>query len=244
VAVADRVRIGILTPSSNTALEPLSSALLAGLDEVSMHVARLPVTSIALDDRALAQFDETPFVSAAGLLADAKVDVLLWSGTSAGWLGLEADERLCAALFAATGIPATTSTLALEEVLRKTGCTELGLVTPYTTDVQEAIVRRFRERGMNVTARATLGISVNWDFCAVTPEQLTAMVRDVAAAGPDAVTTFCTNLSAAHLVAGWEQEVGLPVYDTVSLGIWKALAMTGVDPSRVTGWGSLFDLAP
>ena len=32
-----RVRIGMLTPSSNTALEPLTSAMLSGLPEVSAH---------------------------------------------------------------------------------------------------------------------------------------------------------------------------------------------------------------
>ena len=31
------VRLGMLTPSSNTALEPITSAMLAGMPEVSAH---------------------------------------------------------------------------------------------------------------------------------------------------------------------------------------------------------------
>jgi maleate isomerase len=239
-----RVRIGVLTPSSNTALEPLSSAILHGLPEVSLHAARLPVTAIGLGDAALAQFDHEPFLAAARLLADARVDVLLWSGTSGGWLGLDADEQLCAALTEATGIPATTSTLALEQVLLRTGRRDVALVTPYTDDVQAAIVASLERRGLSVRSRRNLGLSVNWEFCTVAAPELTAMIRDVAAIGPAAIGTFCTNLWAAQLVAGWEREFGIPVYDTVSLGIWAALAMTPVDPARITGWGSLFQVAP
>ena len=47
-------------------------------------------------------------LAAAGLLGDAKVDVIAWNGTSAAWLGFETDERLCEAITAATGIAATT----------------------------------------------------------------------------------------------------------------------------------------
>ena len=41
-----RIRIGILTPSSNTALEPLTTAIVAGLPDVSVHFARFTVTEI------------------------------------------------------------------------------------------------------------------------------------------------------------------------------------------------------
>ena len=34
---------------------------------------------------------------------------------------------------------------------------------------------------------------------------------------------------------------GLPIYDTISVVVWKALNMAGVDVSRVEGWGRLFD---
>ena len=69
------------------------------------------------------------------------------------------------------------------------------------------------------------------------------MVREVAAAGPDCITTFCTNLRAAPLVDALERETGVPIYDTVSVAVWKALRMTGVDTRRVTGWGRLFGIA-
>ena len=138
------VRLGVLTPSSNTALEPLTGAIVAGLPGASVHFSRFKVTEIALDDRALGQFDDSKILAAAELLADAKVDVIGWSGTSSGWLGFDADVRLCERIRARTGIAATTAVLALNELLALRGITRIALVTPYTADVQQRIVDNYR----------------------------------------------------------------------------------------------------
>jgi len=62
----------------------------------------------------------------------------------------------------------------------------------------------------------------------------------VARSQPQCLTTFCTNLRAAQLTPALEAELGIPVYDTVSTAVWKALRLCGVDTRRVQGWGSLF----
>jgi maleate isomerase len=76
----------MLTPSSNTSLEPITSAMVSGLPGVSAHFSRFTVTEISLRDQALGQFDDSKIIEAAKLLADAKVDVIGWNGTSSGWL--------------------------------------------------------------------------------------------------------------------------------------------------------------
>ena len=60
-----RKLLGMLTPSSNTTLEPVTSAMLAGLPETSAHFGRFKVTEIALSGQALAQFDLSGPVDAA-----------------------------------------------------------------------------------------------------------------------------------------------------------------------------------
>src|SRR6202012_4181159 len=82
-------RLGMLTPSSNTALEPITYAMLAGVENVSVHFSRFKVTEIALSEAALRQFDDSEILRAAELLAHAKVDVVAWNGTSASWLGFD-----------------------------------------------------------------------------------------------------------------------------------------------------------
>ena len=230
----------MLTPSSNTTLEPVTARMLAGLPEVTPHFGRFRVTEIALGDRALGQFDAEPMLTAADLLADAHCDAICWNGTSAGWLGFERDRELCRAIEARTRIPACSSVLAIDEIFRKTGVTRFGLVAPYTDDVQDAICRNFAREGFECVAERHLGVRVNFDFSLVEPETIAAMVREVAKARPQAITVFCTNMDGASLAEALERETGIPVYDTIATAVWGSLRIAGVDPARVQGWGRLF----
>lgn len=241
--MTQRKRIGVLTPSSNTALEPLTSAIVATVPGVSAHFARFTVTEISLREQSLRQFDDAPVIAAAKLLADARVDVIAWSGTSASWLGFERDRALCERIQEATGVPATTSVLALNELLDLQGARTLGLVSPYVDDVQRRIVANYAAAGIACPAERHLDITVNFDFGSVEPDVLARMVREVAQARPDAITIMCTNLRGAHLAAALERELDIPVYDSVSTVAWKALRLAGVPAGSVAGWGRLFDVA-
>ncbi len=234
------IRIGVLTPSSNTALEPLTSALAAAVPNCSAHFSRFTVTEIALSDRALGQFDDSKILAAAELLADARVDVIAWSGTAAGWLGFDADRRLVERISQRTGIPATTAVLALNELLELRDIRRLALVTPYTADVQQRIIENYAARKIEVVAERHLDICVNHDFALVEPALLRTLMDEVAASRPQAITTFCTNLRAAPLADEVEASLDIPLLDTVSTTVWGALRAVGVDPGAVKGWGRLF----
>lgn len=235
------IRLGVLTPSSNTALEPLIGALAAAVPNCSAHFSRFTVTEIALSAQALGQFDDSKILAAAELLADAKVDVIAWSGTSSGWLGFDADRQLVERITERTGIAATTAVLALNELLALRDIRRLALVSPYTTDVQQRIVDNYAALGIEVVAERHLDIRVNYDFALVEPERLRAMMREVAGAKPQAITTFCTNLHAAPLAEAVEAEFDIPLLDTVSTTVWGALRAAGANPAAVRGWGRLFD---
>jgi maleate isomerase len=244
------IKLGILVPSSNTSLEPLTTSLLSSLPNVSVHFSRFPVTHIALSATALSQFNEPAILAAAQLLADAEVDVIGWSGTSSGWLGFEADEKLCARIEEGTGIKATTSVLGLNKLLErvrgKDGEMRFGLVTPYLDDVQEAIVATYAKGGFEVAAESHLNKTVNVEFARVGEDTLDGQVEEVVAqlgSGTKVVSTFCTNLRAAQRVKHWEAKYeGLYVFDTTTTVVWDMLRMAGVDGSRVEGWGKMFEM--
>ena len=230
-----RIRLGMLTPSSNTTLEPVIAAMLAGLPHVSAHFSRFRVTEIALTPGALAQFDDRAILRAAELLAHAKVDAIAWNGTSAGWLGFDADRRLCERIRAATGIEACTSMLALNEVLAATGVRRFGLVTPYIDAVQQRIVGNYAGLGITCDAERHLEIQDNFAFAEVMPDTLTTMIREVAAMKPDAIGVICTNLRAAPLVAALEAETGIPIYDSIATAVWKSLKLAGIGRAAIPG---------
>lgn len=235
------VRLGMLTPSSNTTLEPVTAAMLAGLPDVTAHFGRFKVTEIALSDSALKQFDDSEILRAAELLAHAKVDVIAWNGTSAAWLGLERDERLVERIEAATGIRACTCVLAYREIFARTRACRIGLVTPYAGDVQAAICATLAAAGFPCTAERHLGITDNFSFALVQERQMEQMVKEVAAEGCDAVMILCTNLAGARIAARLDPELGVPIYDSVAVTLWRCLQVAGVPLDRVRGWGRLFE---
>jgi maleate isomerase len=239
-----RTLIGMLTPSSNTALEPITTMMLAGLPEVTAHFGRFRVKTIALSDTALSQFDDSNILAAADLLSDAELHAIAWNGTSSSWLGFESDELLCKRITERTGIPAGTSVLAINEILRATGARDIAFVTPYTDDVQERINANYAKAGFNVVAERHLGLSHNFSFSEVTEEEIIAMTREVAKAKPQAIIPLCTNLRSAPLVEALEKETGIPIYDSISTAVWKCLKLSGVNPKRVQGWGRLFREVP
>jgi maleate isomerase len=235
-----RIRFGILTPSSNTALEPLTQQIVSQLPGVSVHFSRFRVLRIALSPDALAQFDNSAIIEAAHLLADAKVDVIGWSGTSSGWLGFEADEKLCHEITAATGIPATTSVLGLNKLIKRLKITDLGLLTPYTDDVQAAIIKNYSSFGVDCSVETHLGEPDNASFGNVSEAVLDKGFQELADRGAVAVSVFCTGLKAAQLVDEWERKTGIVVLDTVATVLWDMCAIVSVDMRGIKGWGLLF----
>lgn len=235
-----RTLLGVLTPSSNTVLEPLSQAIVSGLDDVTVHFGRFRVTEISLDKKALNQFNHEPILEAAQLLSDAQVNVIVWSGTAAGWLGFQTDEMLCAEIESAMGIPAATSVLALNEIFEKTNVGTFGLVTPYLDEIQEKIIANYQVAGFECVASKNLRDKGNFSFSEVTEDTIETMIREAADAKPDAITVFCTNLRGAGVVDRMEKEIGIPIYDTVSTAIWKSMKIAGASNERIKGWGRLF----
>jgi maleate isomerase len=232
----------MLTPSSNTALEPITYAMLAGVEGVSVHFSRFKVTEIALSESALRQFDDSEIMRAADLLAHAKVDVIAWNGTSASWLGFDRDKRLCEQITASTGIKACTTVLACRDLLQRLGAARIGLVTPYRLDVQERIIANWNSQGLHCASERHLSLQDNFSFAEVPEAEVAALIEKVACEGCDAVVVLCTNMRGAGAAAPIERKFGVPVLDSIAVTLWACLAATGSDPSRVRGWGSLFSI--
>ena len=234
------LRLGMLTPSSNTALEPITCAMLAGISDVTAHFSRFKVTEIALSPSALRQFDTGEIIRAAELLAHAKVDVIAWNGTSASWLGFDRDEYLCEQITASTGIKACTTVLAYRDLLRRIGARRIGLVTPYRPDVQDKIIANWNSEGLHCAAERHLSLQDNFSFAEVPEARVASMIEEVIGEGCDAAVVLCTNMRGAGAAARLEQKFGVPVLDSIAVTFWACLIATGGDPGRIRGWGSLF----
>jgi maleate isomerase len=230
--------IGTITPSGNIVVERVTAAILSDFPEVSGHFSRIPV--FGSSDSHKDDYNWDAMLGTARLLSHANVDVISWNGSKGASLGFDLEPVLCERITAETGIKATTSILALDTVLRQRGAGTIGLVSPHDDEYQAKVTDKFAKRGFPCIAEAHAGFSDNFSYCKVPDADIVRMVREVAAAKPDAIVTFCTNFPAAHLIAAMEQETGIPIYDTVSIGVWDALRQAGVETARGARWGSLF----
>lgn len=235
-------RLGMLTPSSNTVLEPLTAAMLSDLPDATAHFARFQVLKISMEDDALGQFKNEPMLAAADLLADAKVQSICWNGTSSGWLGFDKDRDLLAAIQVRTGIKACSSILAMNELLEKLSAKRIAFVTPYLPEIQDRILANYRAEGFEVAAERHLGDPGNFSFATYSEAEILDLCRAVAADKPDAIAIYCTNFRGARIAPIIEDETGIPVLDSVSTALWKSMQVAGGDPKRIRNWGRLFDV--
>ena len=232
----------MLTPSSNTVLEPVTNQILSKHSDITALFSRFRVMKISLESDALSQFDQTPMLESASLLSDAKVSSICWNGTSSGWLGFDTDEKLCQAIVDFTDTPACSSVLALNELLEIRNAKRIAFVTPYIDEIQNAIIANYESAGFSVVSESHLGDKGNYSFCTYSEETILSQCREVAKSKPDAIVIFCTNFRGAPIASLIENETGIPVYDSVSAALWKSLKLCGVSPSVINGWGSIFSV--
>jgi maleate isomerase len=234
-------RIGMITPSSNTVLEPVTTAMTVGLHpRVSVHYTRIEVTAISLDRSSQSQFDLGPMLAAAQLLSHAGMDAIVWNGTSGAWRGIDDDRALCDAIEREVGAPATTATLAQVEAFRRFGVQRYGLAVPYLPAVRDRIAPTYGTAGFECVSSALLAepIEVNHRFAEVPPDEIRDLVRRADSPSAEAISVICTNFPAAWLVDELEAELGKPVFDSTVLAVWAGLRLAGVaDP--IPGWGRL-----
>lgn len=233
----------MLTPSSNTVLEPCTARLfMPYMDTVTVHFSRFKVTDISLSESSIRQFDQEPIVEAAHRLAEAKVDCIVWNGTSAAWLGMEHDRALCARITEETGIPATSTMTAFAHAIDRLQARRLALITPYTSEIQDAIIQRYEEQGFNIVHDTRLEDPGNFSFANYSAEDIKGYAMSAAEKRPDAILIVCTNFRGASIAAEVETHMDVDVIDSVSVTAWHALQQVGMDPSEIAGWGRVFAL--
>jgi len=232
-------KIGHITPSSNTAVEPMTALLNASMaDRVSHHFTRIRVTQITLGEGTASQFEFDRMLAAAELLADAPLNAIVWNGTAASWLGIERDEALCSEITDRTGLPSSTATLAFHAAFQQFGFRKIALAVPYTGEVTEQIAGVYAQRGIQVVSSAHLGQSVNAEFADNGPDPIRALLRDADSDAAECIAVVCTNFPATPLVDEMERELRKPILDSIAVTFWQACRLAGVTP-QLKGWGAL-----
>ena len=147
-----RARIGMILPSVNQAAEPQISRMLP--DGVSLHTTRM---------RLRPDLEETVRDAEIGaeMLADAKVDLVVFHCTAASMSAPGFDDKVIARLEAVTGNPTTSTPKACLEAFGTHGARRNTLTTPYVQGANVKEVAYLRSHGLDVllvTGLAIVGV--------------------------------------------------------------------------------------
>ena len=231
-------KVGFIVPSSNVAVETLTTAMLSQLPLVTAHYSRISVTTMDLG--ATAQFSPELMLRCAKLLGEADVDCIVWNGTSESWTGegYEAGVLLKDVIERNIKIKASTSSLAQVEVLREWGFTKIALATPYSEGPVKELYRYYERCGVKVLKDAKMGETRNNEVANTTLDRMRDLIREADHPDADCVVIPCTNLPSALVVEEMELELGKPIFDSIVVTLWKALRLAGVE-TPIHGWGRL-----
>lgn len=233
-------RIGMIVPSSNTVVEPICNRIFAGLEDVvTVHYARLEVVNVSMSQDSTRQFASDAMLNAAKQLAQANVDAIVWNGTAGSWLGIERDRMICSEITQKTGVISSTASLGMVRCYQDFQIERVHLVTPYTKELNDAIIREYEKTGLTVAGVTGLGITENTEIGRVPIEQLEQLCCSTNALAGEAIAVVCTNLAAAWRAMEIEAKTDAVMVDSVTAAVREALRLIGLQHLTFPGWGKL-----
>jgi maleate isomerase len=140
------------------------------------------------------------------------------------------------------GIACTTPVTSALAAFEALGANRIGLLTPYSPEINLGLVRYFEGRGLNVAAHATFNRQDDRDAARIAVASIEAAAEKLAAApGVEAIFVSCTSLRLAEAAARIETRTGVPVTSSNHSMAWHSLRLAGID-DVVPGAGRLFEL--
>lgn len=236
-AVAPRLRLGLIIPSSNRLTEPQFNRYAP--EGVGIHVTRLRMTGA---HHAPVNELMPRIIESGEMLADAQCDVIVFHCTASSMEeGVETDRRIVEAIRRATGRHATSTASALLEALRAVEARRVVLLTPYVRETHEHEIAFLTQAGFEVVGERCLGLAGSDAYVGVPPAVWVRTAQDEQEPSADAYVLGCTNIHSIDVVEEIEARVGRPTLTSNQAVLWQALRLGGVGEA-VPGLGRLLQL--
>lgn len=219
IMTAPDARMGIILSSGNLMVEPYLRAFApAGL---GVHVTRMRMASEWKRSPAELAAD---VITAAELLADAKVDVIIYQATGVAMAnGPEAEAELIARITKATGTPALSASQAIVEALRALGVRKTVVVSPFDQSANSRERPYLEAQGFQVVHEMGLGMKAGPESATVAPARWVETVAANARDDADGYFLSGSNTTMAEAVAAIEHKLGKPVVSSVQATLWAGV---------------------
>lgn len=245
-SVAERIRLGLIVPSSNVTMERELPALFARREAAeperfSFHSSRVRMRTVTPE--ALAAMNAQA-VRATQELADASVDVLVYAclvALMAEGPGAhrQAEERLGAVL-AAEGIlaPVVSSAGALVDTLKLMEARTVAVVAPYMPALTARVCDYIAAEGVEVAEARSLAVADNGAVGRLDPQNLLAIADELPRDVDVVVLSACVQMPSLPVIAAAEARLGLPVISSATATAFQVLRRLGLS-TRIPNAGRL-----
>ncbi len=244
--LAWRMKFGVVTPSTNTIVQPEYDDLRP--PGVTNHVGRMhipddPVTNDADFDELIRRID-VALEEAVDRVMTCKPDhmILGISAESIWGGGLEAAEKVKDRMRERSGgLGVTLAADALPAALQAHGVAgKVGLLTPYMPTAEKHIQKFMDDIGYDVSSMVHLRCGGPVVIAHTTRAELRAGLQQLADDGADAIVQFGANLPMGRFAAVAEQWLDRPVICVNVATYWHALRVNGIT-DKVEGYGALME---
>jgi maleate isomerase len=237
--VGERARIGLLVLESDQTMET-EFRMLTDLPGVSVYHARL-ANDVVVTPETLGKM-EVELPVAASLLPDYMGLKSIGYGCTSGSTII--GEARVAQIFEDihSGVPSTNPLTAAKAALAALGVKRLGLVTPYSPDVTDAMQANFNAAGIQVTVVGSFYEESDLVVGKIDPKSILEAAISVGQSDDvDGVFISCTSLRAAGIIDDAEQALGKPVTASNHALAWHLLRLAGINDT-IDGAGKLYQI--
>ena len=233
----ERARLGLLVLESDQTME-WEFRDLTHLPGVSVYHARLENAVTVTPDTLAAMEQQLPV--AARLLPDYLGLKAIGYGCTSGStiIGEDRVAEIIAAVH--PGVPSTNPLTAAKAAFAALGVSRLGLLTPYTPDVTEAMQARFDDAGISVKL---VGSFYEDSDLVVGRVDAASILQGAVSVGSsddvDGVFISCTSLRAASVIPKAQKVMNKPVTASNHALAWHLLRLAGITDAKAQA-GCLF----
>ena len=237
--MAQRIRIGLIVPSSDATYEP-DFYMVAPLN-VTLHSHRmwLPENDLGQD-----QMDRmnSEVLNAVRYLGTARMDAIAYGGTTSSFYrGPGWDEDLIRMIEGESGLPAAVTTHSVAMALRSLGIKRMSIATPYPKWNNDRLWDYMEKSGfevLNLEADNWTREADNRMINDREPEDILDFAAESLDPDADGIFCSCTAWRALEIVDRLEQRTGKPAVTSNQANIWAIFGKLGLD-SPIEGFGQL-----
>jgi maleate isomerase len=241
-ALAPRLKFGVITPATNTIVQPEYDAMRPRGVTNQMARVVIPDSPVGTDTEFAAMMNQVRGSIEAALdavMTCSPGGVVLGMSAETFWEGVLDANAVQAHLESRAGVKVILGMQAcLAAIQRYGGIRRISIITPYMPSGDAQVRRSFTDNGFEVVN--LLGLKCNSPLLMAhePPERLRRAVREVDDSSVELILQVGTNLAFAGVAAEAERWLGKPVLAVNTCTYWHALRSCGIE-DKLEGFGSL-----